>query len=618
MSDRQTLPPLAPEQVLAVRDLNVRFQHEDTVTDAVRHLSLDLFRGETLALVGESGSGKSVTSLALMRLIEQAGGIVSGEVQLRRRNGDVLDLMRASKGQMRRVRGADMAMIFQEPMTSLNPVFSVGEQIAESIRLHQGLSQAGALAEARRMLDLVRIPDAQNVLSRFPHQLSGGMRQRVMIAMALCCKPALLIADEPTTALDVTIQAQILQLIRVLQKEMQMGVIFITHDMGVVAEMADRVQVMYRGEVVENAPVAELFSAPQQPYTQALLAAVPKLGSMQGQPLPAKFPLLHSDAVDDVPQDTVRRLQPPILQVRDLVTRFDIRGGLLNRVKSRVHAVEKVSFDLYAGETLALVGESGCGKSTTGRSLLKLVASQGGTLTFDGQRIDHLSGAALAHLRRDIQFIFQDPYASLDPRLTVGFSIMEPLLVHKAMPRREAEQRVAWLLDKVGLLPEHAQRYPHEFSGGQRQRICIARALALNPKVVIADESVSALDVSIQAQIINLMLDLQREFGIAFLFISHDMAVVERISHRVAVMYLGQIVEMGPRQAVFEQPQHPYTRKLMAAVPVADPAHRRRERALLVDEIPSPIHALGDEPEVAPLMEVAPGHFVARHVISAT
>ncbi|WP_312041232.1 dipeptide ABC transporter ATP-binding protein [Pantoea eucalypti] len=618
MSDRQTLPPLAPEQVLAVRDLNVRFQHEDTVTDAVRRLSLDLFRGETLALVGESGSGKSVTSLALMRLIEQAGGIVSGEVQLRRRNGDVLDLMRASKGQMRRVRGADMAMIFQEPMTSLNPVFSVGEQIAESIRLHQGLRHAGALAEARRMLDLVRIPDAQNVLSRFPHQLSGGMRQRVMIAMALCCKPALLIADEPTTALDVTIQAQILQLIRVLQKEMQMGVIFITHDMGVVAEMADRVQVMYRGEVVENAPVAELFSAPQQPYTQALLAAMPKLGSMQGQPLPAKFPLLHSDAVDDVPQDTVRRLQPPILQVRDLVTRFDIRGGLLNRVKSRVHAVEKVSFDLYAGETLALVGESGCGKSTTGRSLLKLVASQGGTLTFDGQRIDHLSGAALAHLRRDIQFIFQDPYASLDPRLTVGFSIMEPLLVHKAMPRREAEQRVAWLLDKVGLLPEHAQRYPHEFSGGQRQRICIARALALNPKVVIADESVSALDVSIQAQIINLMLDLQREFGIAFLFISHDMAVVERISHRVAVMYLGQIVEMGPRQAVFEQPQHPYTRKLMAAVPVADPAHRRRERALLVDEIPSPIHALGDEPEVAPLMEVAPGHFVARHIISAT
>ena len=608
----------APQQVLAVRDLCVRFEHEGRVTDAVRQLSLDLHRGETLALVGESGSGKSVTSLALMRLIAQAGGAVSGEILLRRRNGEVLDVMRASTSQMRRVRGADMAMIFQEPMTSLNPVFTVGEQIAESIRLHQGKSHQQAQAEARRMLDLVRIPEAHNVLSRYPHQLSGGMRQRVMIAMALSCKPALLIADEPTTALDVTIQAQILQLIRVLQKEMQMGVIFITHDMGVVAEMADRVQVMYRGDVVERAPVQQLFDAPQQPYTRALLAAVPKLGAMSGQPLPAKFPLLHTNGREEAstPQDTVRHDRPPILQVRDLVTRFDIRGGLLNRVKRRVHAVEKVSFDLYAGETLALVGESGCGKSTTGRSLLRLVASQGGSITFDGQRIDALQGRALATLRRDIQFIFQDPYASLDPRLTVGFSIMEPLLVHRSMGRAQAEKRVAWLLERVGLLPEHAQRYPHEFSGGQRQRICIARALALNPKVVIADESVSALDVSIQAQIINLMLDLQREFGIAFLFISHDMAVVERISHRVAVMYLGQIVEMGPRQAVFEQPRHPYTRKLMAAVPVADPAHRHRERALMVDEIPSPIRPLGDEPEVAPLLEVAPGHFVARHAIS--
>jgi len=610
--------PLTDDQVLAVRDLNVRFQNDGIVTEAVRHLSLDVYRGKTLALVGESGSGKSVTSLALMRLIEQAGGEVSGEIMLRRRNGEVRDLMRLPRGQMRQVRGADMAMIFQEPMTSLNPVFSVGEQIAESIRLHQGQTHAGALAEARRMLDRVRIPDAQNILGRFPHQLSGGMRQRVMIAMALSCKPALLIADEPTTALDVTIQAQILQLIRELQKEMQMGVIFITHDMGVVAEMADRVQVMYRGEVVENAETVQLFSAPQQPYTRALLAAVPALGAMRGQPLPAKFPLIDSDEKPDEPQNTVRHDQPPILQVRNLVTRFDIRSGLLNRVTRRVHAVENISFDLYAGETLALVGESGCGKSTTGRSLLKLVASQGGSITFNGQRINDLSGPALAHLRRDIQFIFQDPYASLDPRLTVGFSIMEPLLVHKVMPRREAEQRVAWLLEKVGLLPEHARRYPHEFSGGQRQRICIARALALNPKVVIADESVSALDVSIQAQIINLMLDLQREFGIAFLFISHDMAVVERISHRVAVMYLGQIVEMGPRQAVFEHPQHPYTQKLMAAVPIADPAHRQRERSLLVDEIPSPIRSLGDEPETVSLREVAPGHFVARHALSAS
>ncbi|MEM6159877.1 glutathione ABC transporter ATP-binding protein GsiA [Erwinia sp. P6884] len=605
-------------QVLAVRNLSVSFRQEGEIVQAVNNLSLDVQRGETVAIVGESGSGKSVTSLALMRLVEQGGGrIDSGEMWLRRRNNQLVDLASAAPSQLRRIRGADMAMIFQEPMTSLNPVFPVGEQIAESIRLHQGKSHREALKEAERMLDLVRIPEAKNVLSRFPHQLSGGMRQRVMIAMALSCRPALLIADEPTTALDVTIQAQILQLIRVLQKEMQMGVIFITHDMGVVAEMADRVQVMYRGDVVETGPVEKIFQAPQQAYTRALLAAVPKLGAMTGKPFPAHFPLPGQQETDEAaqPQNTVVADAAPVLQVRDLVTRFDIRSGIFNRVTRRVHAVEKVSFDLRPGETLALVGESGCGKSTTGRSLLRLVESQGGTITFNGQRIDNLSGAALSHLRRDIQFIFQDPYASLDPRLTVGFSIMEPLLVHGIAKGREAQARVDWLLERVGLLPEHARRYPHEFSGGQRQRICIARALALNPKVVIADESVSALDVSIQAQIINLMLDLQREFGIAFLFISHDMAVVERISHRVAVMYLGQIVEIGPRQAVFENPQHAYTRKLMSAVPIADPRHRRRERALLVDEIPSPIRALGEEPEVAQLVEVGAGHYVARHAI---
>ncbi|MFU9137782.1 glutathione ABC transporter ATP-binding protein GsiA [Erwinia tasmaniensis] len=615
MTNKAAIPA---NQVLSVRDLGVSFRQEGDVTRAVKSLSLDVQRGETLAIVGESGSGKSVTSLALMRLIEQGGGrIDSGEIWLRRRNDQLVELSSAPQSQLRRIRGADMAMIFQEPMTSLNPVFPVGEQIAESLRLHQGKSHREALKEAERMLDLVRIPDAKNVLSRFPHQLSGGMRQRVMIAMALSCRPALLIADEPTTALDVTIQAQILQLIRVLQKEMQMGVIFITHDMGVVAEMADRVQVMYRGDVVETGTVENIFERPQQPYTRALLAAVPKLGAMTGTAFPLHFPLTGSgeDVTPTVPQNTVVNEGDPVLQVRDLVTRFDIRSGLFNRVTRRVHAVEKVSFDLHAGETLALVGESGCGKSTTGRSLLRLVESQGGSVTFNGQRIDRLTGPALSHLRRDIQFIFQDPYASLDPRLTVGFSIMEPLLVHGMAKGQAAEDRVAWLLQRVGLLPEHARRYPHEFSGGQRQRICIARALALNPKVVIADESVSALDVSIQAQIVNLMLDLQREFGIAFLFISHDMAIVERISHRVAVMYLGQIVEIGPRQSVFENPQHPYTRKLMSAVPVADPRHRRRERALLVDEIPSAVRALGDEPEVAQLVEVSAGHYVARHAI---
>ena len=611
---------LPDNHVIAVDGLSVRFQTSERTVDAVKNLSFHVARGETLAIVGESGSGKSVTSLAAMRLVEHGGGrIIGGRLAFRRRDGRMLDLARADDATMRSIRGADIAMIFQEPMTSLNPVFTAGEQIAESIREHQGMDHAAANAEALRMLDLVRIPEAKNVLTRFPHQLSGGMRQRVMIAMALSCKPSLLIADEPTTALDVTIQAQILALIRALQHEMQMGVVFITHDMGVVAEIADRVQVMYRGEGVESGTATEIFARPAHPYTRALLAAVPKLGSMQGSPLPRKFDLLRVDAPDAppevaAPQDTVRP-EAPILRVKDLITRFDVRGGFFGRVQRRVHAVEKVSFDLYPGETLALVGESGCGKSTTGRSLLRLVDSQSGAIEFAGHNIRELSGPELQALRRNIQFIFQEPIASLDRRLTVGFSIMEPLLIHGVAKGREAEERVAWLLEKVGLPREFAQRYPHEFSGGQRQRIAIARALALNPKVVIADESVSALDVSIQAQIVNLLLDLQRELGIAFLFISHDMAVVERVSHRVAVMYLGQIVEIGPRQAIFENPQHPYTRKLMAAVPIADPT-RKRERQLMNDEIPSPIRAVGDEPEVPPLVEVGAGHFVARHRVS--
>jgi glutathione transport system ATP-binding protein len=614
---------LPEDRVLSISGLNIRFRQEKAYTDAVRNLSFDLKRGETLAIVGESGSGKSVTALALMRLLEQSGGLVnSGDFLLRRRNKQVINPNELSNAQMRDVRGADIAMIFQEPMTSLNPVFPVGEQIAESIRLHQGMDKRAALLEAQRMLERVRIPEAKAILGRYPHQLSGGMRQRVMIAMALSCRPAVLIADEPTTALDVTIQAQILQLIRVLQDEMQMGVIFITHDMGVVANIADRVLVMYRGEAVETGSVEQIFRAPVHPYTKALLSAVPRLGSMNGSDLPRKFPLLNQNEPDkrepETEQDTLPEGAGPVLEVRDLTTRFDIRSGILNRVTKQVHAVEKVSFDLWPGETLGLVGESGSGKSTTGRSLLRLVENQGGSISFNGQRIDNLPNAQMQHVRKDIQFIFQDPYASLDPRLTVGYSIMEPLLVHNVMPKVEAEKRVAWLLERVGLLPEHAWRYPHEFSGGQRQRICIARALALNPKVVIADESVSALDVSIRAQIINLLLDLQREFGIAFLFISHDMAVVERICHRVAVMYLGQIVEIGPRRQVFENPQHPYTRKLMAAVPVADPAHRRPIPVLLSDEIPSNTRSIGDAPLVAPLVAVGPGHFVARHPIGSS
>ncbi|MFW0765363.1 glutathione ABC transporter ATP-binding protein GsiA [Trabulsiella odontotermitis] len=608
-----------PNDVLVVKNLNVAFSHEQQSVPAVCDLSFKLRRGETLAIVGESGSGKSVTALSLLRLIEQAGGEMRSErLLLRRRNQQVIELGEQSAAQMRRVRGADIAMIFQEPMTSLNPVFTIGEQIAESIRLHQGLSRDKAIAEARKMLDRVRIPEAQSMLSRYPHQLSGGMRQRVMIAMALSCRPAVLIADEPTTALDVTIQAQILQLIAVLQKEMAMGVIFITHDMGVVADIADRVLVMHEGEAVETGSVTQIFNAPQHPYTQSLLAAVPKLGEMRGSDLPRRFPLVTEGTSFTRPepeQDTVVAGEP-ILQVRDLVARFPLRSGILNRVTREVHAVEKVSFDLWPGETLSLVGESGCGKSTTGRALLRLVEAQSGTITFQGQRVDKLSSGKLQALRRDIQFIFQDPYASLDPRQTVGYSIMEPLLVHGLLEGDAARRRVAWLLERVGLKAEHAWRYPHEFSGGQRQRICIARALALNPKVVVADESVSALDVSIRAQIINLLLDLQREMGIAFLFITHDMAVVERISHRVAVMYRGRIVEMGPRRAVFENPQHPYTRKLMAAVPVADPAHRPPQRVLLSDEMPGNIYKRGEQSVSVPLQQVAPGHFVARDPVA--
>ena len=604
-------------QVLSIQNLNVAFRQDKQSVRAVHQLSFHLNRGETLAIVGESGSGKSVTALALMRLLEQSNSQMQCEqMLLRRRNREVIELQEQTPAQMRSVRGADIAMIFQEPMTSLNPVFTIGEQIAESIRLHQGLGREEALIEAKKTLDKVRIPEAQTMLSRYPHQLSGGMRQRVMIAMALSCRPAVLIADEPTTALDVTIQAQILQLIKVLQQEMSMGVIFITHDMGVVAEIADRVLVMHQGEVVETGTVEAIFNAPQHPYTRRLLAAVPRLGAMRGSDYPRSFPELNAPDIEPQQQKTVVEGKP-ILQVRNLVARFPLRGGLLNRVTREVHAVENVSFDLWGGETLALVGESGCGKSTTGRALLRLVESQKGTITFNGERIDLLSAHQLQPLRRDIQIIFQDPYASLDPRHTVGFSIMEPLRVHGVLQGEALQQRVEWLLQRVGLEPEHAWRYPHEFSGGQRQRICIARALALQPKVVIADESVSALDVSIRAQIINLLLSLQREMGIAFLFISHDMAVVERISHRVAVMYRGRIVEIGPRRAIFENPQHPYTRKLLAAVPVADPMHRRPQRVLLSDELPGNIYRRGEEVEPISLQQVAPGHFVAREPVSS-
>ena len=604
--------------LLDVKNLRVDLPTERGLLHAVRGIDFHVNRGEMLCLVGESGCGKSMTSLALMGLLPRKAVRTADHIRF-----DGVDLQTLPEKGMTALRGARMAMIFQEPMTSLNPSYTLGDQLCEALRAHRKVTAAEARDRAVHLLERAGVPQAADRMRQYPHQLSGGLRQRVMIAMALMCGPDLIIADEPTTALDVTIQAQILQLIRQLQEEMDMGVIFITHDMGVVAEVADRVLVMYRGEKVEDGTSDEIFSAPQHPYTRALLSAVPRLGAMNGTDAPAPFPLLEvaqaAAGVEAVPvappTDTVRRENGPILQIRNLVTRFDIPGGILGRTQRRVHAVEQVSFDLFPGETLSLVGESGCGKTTTGRSLLQLVKSQSGDITFDGQNIRTLRGSAMQRLRQHIQIIFQDPFASLDPRMTVGYSIMEPLLIHNVARGRKAQERVRWLMDKCGLSPEMIDRYPHEFSGGQRQRICIARALALNPKVVIADESVSALDVSIQAQIVNLLLDLQRELGVSFLFISHDMAVVERVSHRVAVMYLGQIVEIGPRRAVFEAPQHPYTKKLMSAVPVADPQRRHRQRSLLVDEIPSTVRALGDEPVVQPLVEVGPGHYVARHAV---
>jgi ABC-type glutathione transport system ATPase component len=524
--------------------------------------------------------------------------------------------------ELRDLRGNDAAMIFQEPMTSLNPVFTIGNQIAEAITLHHKIGWNEARGRTLEMLKLVRMPEAERQLDHYPHQLSGGMRQRAMIAMALSCRPALLIADEPTTALDVTIQAQILDLIKLLQQDIGMSVLFITHDMGVVAEMADRVVVMLAGRKVEEGSVEEIFKRPQHPYTQALLDAVPRLGSMRGKPRPVKFPGVdmrrsEGEAV------RLRRREPqtleipntvsgddPILVVEGLTTRFDLRAGIFRRAKLRIHAVENVGFDLRAGETLALVGESGCGKSTTGRSLLKLVEPTRGRIRFRGEDIMARDREQMRPLRRHMQMIFQDPFASLNPRMTAGCLIAEPLRIHGLASGSEAKDRVGELLRRVGLEPEQAERYPHEFSGGQRQRICIARALALNPDLIIADEAVSALDVSIRAQIINLMMDLQVEFGVSYIFISHDLAVVERISHRIAVMYLGEIVEMGPRAAVFEDPRHPYTRKLMAAVPTADPTRRRKELRLATEEIPSPLRPIGYEPEPRPLKEVGPGHFV--------
>ncbi|MBN9332936.1 ABC transporter ATP-binding protein, partial [Devosia sp.] len=499
--------------VLSVKNLKTAFRAGQGWTQIVKGISFDIGAEETLCVVGESGSGKSVTALSIMRLLSPEFSRIEGSVKLGGR-----ELVTLPEAEMRTVRGRQMGMIFQEALTSLNPLATVGDQIAETLKIHGLASGAAAEAEAVRLLERVRIPAARNRARELPHNLSGGMRQRVMIAMALACKPQLLIADEPTTALDVTIQAQILQLIKELQREEGMGVLFITHDMGVVAEIADRTVVMFGGEVLEQAPTEDIFVGAKHTYTKTLIAAVPKLGSMEGIGQPQHFPVIDKKTgqmrePEDRP-DTVNHAAGPVLSVKNLVKRFDLSSGLFGGVHGRVHAVENVTFDLHAGETLSLVGESGCGKSTTGRAIMRLVEPQSGSVVLNGTDIVGLDKRRMRDMRRNIQMIFQDPFASLNPRIRIGEAIAEPYLTHNLGTKEQARAKVADLLARVGLDPAVATRYPQQFSGGQRQRICIARALALEPTVIVADESVSGLDVSIKAQVVNLLLDLQQQLGL--------------------------------------------------------------------------------------------------------
>ncbi len=596
------------QPIVQVKGLRVEFQTKDGPVVGVEDVSFDVHPGETVCIVGESGSGKSVSSLSVMRLVEfGGGGIAGGELLFDQRDGGTLDLTRSSQDLMRQIRGNEIGMIFQEPMTALNPVFTVERQLTEGLRVHKGLSQTQASARALELLQQVRIPEPQRRMKQYPHELSGGMRQRVVIAMAMACEPRLLIADEPTTALDVTIQAEILALMDRLKRETGTAVMFITHDMAVVAQMADRVVVMYRGNKVEEGTVQEIFENPQHDYTKALLAAVPKLGDMRGKAYPEPMKLM---GVKDQKIAPIKGSDDVILNVENLVTRFPVKGGLFRRTVAKVHAVEDVSFKVFKGQTLSLVGESGCGKSSAGRSILRLVEPQSGKVEFEGRNVLNFSASQMHEARQDMQMIFQDPFASLNPQMRLMDQVAEPLRNYKLASGSEVHDRVAHLFDRVQLPRSFMRRFPHEMSGGQRQRIAIARALALNPKLIVADEAVSALDVSVQAQVLNLMMELQADLDLSFLFISHDMAVVERVSHQVGVMYLGRLVEIGPRDRVFTNPLHAYTQALMEAVPIADPRQRKSERDLNFKPIPSPIHDIGYKPEPSQYLELEPGHFV--------
>jgi peptide/nickel transport system ATP-binding protein len=557
--------------ILEVKDLKIEFKTDEGIVNAVKGVSFNVPKGKTVGLVGESGSGKSVSSLAVMQLIPTPPGkISSGEILF---NGQ--DLLKLSEKDMRSIRGNQIAMIFQEPMTSLNPVFKVGDQITEAIMLHQKLSPEEAEKKAIALLEKVGIPDPVTRFHSYPHEMSGGQRQRVMIAMAISCEPDLLIADEPTTALDVTIQKQILDLLAQLQADYNMSILFITHDLAVIGDIADEVVVMYRGDIVEKNTTNEIFKNPQHPYTKVLLNCRPPLNTR-----PERLPMVSDFMSDDgkelqfdsskIQERLPRPLQggeKVLLELKDVKKHFPIKGGLFGSIKSWVKAVDGITLKVYKGRTLGLVGESGCGKTTLGRTILRLIEPTSGEIIYDGTDLTKLNKQEMRAMRRRMQIIFQDPYASLNPRMTIGAAIMEPMVIHK----KERVQRAQELMKKVGLPPEHLNRYPHEFSGGQRQRICIARALAVEPEFIICDESVSALDVSIQAQILNLLLDLQHDLDLTYIFISHDLAVVKFISDELLVMNHGQAVEKADALEIYANPKEDYTKRLLSAIPKGIP-----------------------------------------------
>ena len=599
--------------VLDVKKLKVNFQTKTGKVTGVNDLSFSIFPGETVCLVGESGSGKSVSSLAIMRLVEFGGGkIDAGTIMFASNSYVQSDLINSDQNKMREIRGNEIGMVFQEPMTALNPVFTIKRQLTEGLRVHKQMSKNEADVEALNLLKSVRIPEPERRLLQYPHELSGGMRQRIVIAMALACKPKILIADEPTTALDVTIQAEILTLLNRLKKETGTSILFITHDMAVVAQIADRVVVMYHGEKVEEGNVDEVFNNPKKDYTKKLISSVPKLGAMKGKKYPEPLKL---DSTNKAKSIKIVGTTKPLLEVKNLVTRFPVTGGMFRKKIANLHAVEDVSFTINRGQTFSLVGESGCGKTTIARSVLRLEESESGKVFMDGVDILKQNKKDLLSQRLNMQMVFQDPYGSLNPVMKLFDQVAEPLINYKIASGHNLNKKISELFDKVRLPRSFLNRYPHELSGGQRQRVAIARALALNPKLLILDEAVSALDVSVQASVINLLLDLQDELGLSYLFVSHDMAVVERVSHYVGVMYLGRMVEIGDRQTIFSNPTHPYTRALMKAVPIADPKKRFNRDDINFKPISSPIRDLGFVPEPSSYNMIKKGHYVLNNDI---